>query len=239
MGADVLHGAQEETTVSDQGDDLDSLDLSERYRASGEARGMVADDIDFGDDDADPEDGDEEDGDDEEDDEDDDLDDAAEDEIDLTVALYREDGAPVAQALTKDVANDLDELIAQLRRMPGDNGATGLVSLVEEIFLVVRVRGSAVQVLLSDATAAYDWPIARDVADFLGIGEDELPDPEEDDETVPLGDVDLLADQGLSAFEMTRLCDDVEETSDQLLLQLAERIRFGPQVRKVVEVSFR
>ena len=173
--------------------------------------------------------------DDDDEDEDDDLDDASPDEIDLTVAVYREDGAVVAQALSKDVANDLDDLIAQLRRMPGDSGAIGMVSLVEEIFVLVRVRGAKVQVLLSDAAAALDWPIARDVADFLGV--DELPDPDED-EAAPLGDLNMLADQGLSQFELSRICDDLEEPSDQLLLDIADRNRVGPQVRRVVESTF-
>nr|WP_090596174.1 tRNA adenosine deaminase-associated protein [Auraticoccus monumenti] len=199
---------------------------------------MVADDIDF-EDDEDTEDVDEDEDDDLDDDDDDededDLDDAAADEIDLTVAVYREDGAVVAQALPKEVANDLDDLIAQLRRMPGDSGAIGMVSLVEEIFVLVRVRGATVQVLLSDAAAALDWPIARDVADFLGV--DELPDPDED-EAAPLGDLGMLADQGLSQFELSRICDDLDEPSDQLVLDIADRIRVGPQVRRVVESSF-
>ncbi|SDD14299.1 tRNA adenosine deaminase-associated protein [Auraticoccus monumenti] len=224
--------------MGDHEDDMDSLDLSERFRASGEARGMVADDIDF-EDDEDTEDVDEDEDDDLDDDDDDededDLDDAAADEIDLTVAVYREDGAVVAQALPKEVANDLDDLIAQLRRMPGDSGAIGMVSLVEEIFVLVRVRGATVQVLLSDAAAALDWPIARDVADFLGV--DELPDPDED-EAAPLGDLGMLADQGLSQFELSRICDDLDEPSDQLVLDIADRIRVGPQVRRVVESSF-
>ena len=44
----------------------------------------------------------------------------------------------------------------------------GFVSLVEEVFVIARVRGQHVQVLLSDGSAAGDWPIARDVADYLG-----------------------------------------------------------------------
>ena len=86
-------------------------------------------------------------------DDDDDLEDAAEDEIDFVLAAYREDGQPYVQALAKDLANDFDELIIQLRRLPGDAGALGFVSLVEEVFVIVRVRGQHVQVLLSDADA--------------------------------------------------------------------------------------
>ena len=102
------------------------------------------------------------------DDDDDDPEDAAEDEIDFVLAAYREDGQPYVQSLAKDLANDLDELIVQLRRLPGDAGAIGFVSLVEEVIVIVRVRGQHVQVLLSDETAAAEWPIARDVADYLG-----------------------------------------------------------------------
>ena len=85
-----------------------------------------------------------------------DLEDAAEDEIDFVLAAYREDGQPYVQSLGKDLANDLDELIVQLRRLPGDAGALGFVSLVEEVFVITRVRGQHVQVLLSDAAAASD-----------------------------------------------------------------------------------
>lgn len=216
--------------MGDHEDSMDSLDLSERFRASGEARGMVADDIDFEDDD-DPSDDDHDD----DDDEDDDLEDAADDEVDLAVAVYREDGVAVAQAMPIDVANDLDELIAHLRRVPGDAGAVGMVSLVEEVFVLARVRGTRVQVLLSDAAAALDWPLARDVADFLDV--DDLPD-DEDDDPHPLGDLDLLADQGVSSFELGRICDDLDEGSDQLVLGIADRMRVGAQVRRVVETSF-
>ncbi len=142
--------------------------------------------------DVDPDvDDDDEEDDDLDDDEDDDLEDALDEEIDFVIAAYREDGQPYVQALAKDLANDLDELIVQLRRLPGDGGATGFVSLVEELFVIVRVRGQHVQVLLSDAGAATDWPIARDVADFLG---EEITDDEDEDE--PMGDLAILADLG-------------------------------------------
>ena len=105
---------------------------------------------------------------------DDDLDDAAPDEIDFVLAAYREDGQPMVQALAADLANDLEELIVQLRRLPWRCGCRGFVSLVEEVFVIARVRGQHVQLLLSDGGAATEWPIARDVADMLG---EEIPRP--------------------------------------------------------------
>ena len=163
---------------------------------------------------------------------DDEPEDAADDEIDFVLAAYREDGQPYVQALAKDLANDLDELIVQLRRLPGDAGALGFVSLVEEVFVIARVRGPHVQVLLSDGTAANEWPIARDVADYLG---EEIPD--EEDESEPMGDLGLLADLGLSDFDMGAIIDDLDMGSDEMLVAVAERIKLNPQFQKAAETA--
>ena len=158
--------------------------------------------------------------------EDDDLDDypddATEDDIDLVVALYREDGAPVALALDYDLANDLEELIRQLTRLPGDSGADGWVSITGEFFVLCRVRGRSVEVLLSDVTAANDWPIARDVVDYLGV---ELPDPDGDSE--PLGDFSMLVDQGVAEFDLEQIASDLDEDSDQLVRQIVDLMKFS------------
>lgn len=158
------------------------------------------------------------------DDGDDDLEDATEDDVDLVVAVYREDGEPQVVPLDFDLANDLDELIRQLSRLPGDSGADGFVSVAGDFFVIVRVRGRGVEVLLSDAGAANDWPIARDVVDFLG---EELPDDE--DESAPMGDLEMFAASGLGAFELEAIATDYDEDSANLVMQIAERLRIGPE----------
>ncbi|MGC3954886.1 MAG: tRNA adenosine deaminase-associated protein [Propionicimonas sp.] len=164
-------------------------------------------------------------------DEDDDYpEDATEEDIDLVLALYREDGQPVVLPLEAELANDFDGLITQLRRVPGDAGALGLVSLATEVFLLVRVRGKHVQVLLSDVGAAEDWPIARDVVDYLGL---ELPD-EDDDDAYPVGDLELLADSGLHDFELEAIASNYDEDSVTLLEQIANRIKFGGEFTRAV-----
>ncbi|HEY5822015.1 MAG TPA: tRNA adenosine deaminase-associated protein [Propionibacteriaceae bacterium] len=175
-----------------------------------------------------------EDLDDDEDEDDDDLEDATDEEIDFVIAAYREDGQPYVQALANDLANDLEELIVQLRRLPGDAGAVGFVSLVEELFVIVRVRGQHVQVLLSDGGAAGDWPIARDVADLLN---EDIDDDEDDDE--PMGDLSILADLGVSDFDMTAIADNLDLSSDQMLIEIAEKIKINPQFRTAAEAAFR
>jgi putative tRNA adenosine deaminase-associated protein len=162
-----------------------------------------------------------------------DLEDAAEDEIDFVLAAYREDGQPYVQSLGKDLANDLDELIVQLRRLPGDAGALGFVSLVEEVFVITRVRGQHVQVLLSDAAAASDWPIARDVADYLG----EEPLEEDEEEGEPIGDLGIVADLGLSDFDMGAIIDNLDLSSVDMLIDIADKIKLNPQFRKAAEAA--
>lgn len=163
------------------------------------------------------------------DDDDDYPEDATEDDIDVVVALYREDGQPVALALDLGLANDLDAMITQLRRVPGDAGAVGMVSIAEEVFVLVRVRGKRVQVFCSDAAAAEDWPIARDVSDFLDA---ELPDETEDG--YPIGDSDILADVGLPDFELEAMAEDYDEDTSALLERIATKVSFGSEFAKVM-----
>lgn len=164
------------------------------------------------------------------DEEDDDLEEATEDDVDLVVALYREDGRATAVPLDFDLANDLDELIRQLTRLPGDSGADGWVSVGGEFFVICRVRGRTVEVLLSDATAALEWPIARDVIDFLGAEY-----PEDDDEPEPVGDMEMYAASGLSAFEMETIATDYDEDSDVLLSRIAEKLKIDDQFQHAAD----
>jgi len=166
---------------------------------------------------------------------DDDLEDAAEDEIDYVLAAYREDGQLRVQSLELDLANDLDALIEQLRRLPGDAGSLGFVSLVEEVFVIVRVRGQHVQALLSDSAAASDWPIAHDVLDFLG---EDVDEPEDDEDGELVGDLDMLADLGLSEFELGTIVDDLDLSSDQMLGAIADRININPEFAQATEAAF-
>ncbi|WP_035757434.1 tRNA adenosine deaminase-associated protein [Granulicoccus phenolivorans] len=203
----------------DDDEEYDSFDLS-RDDDRADTDDAAAGDQDDADDDLD-------------DDYDDDfIDDALADDIDLVIGAYREDGQPVAVAMNLDLANDLDELINQLRRQPADAGVIGFVSLVEDVFVIVRVRGRNVQALLSDAGAANDWPIARDVADFLG---EDPPEDDEDDDSAPMGDIGILADLGVREEEMELICEDFDSSSTELLMRIADRIGMGAAFNRALE----
>lgn len=205
-----------EDDLDDSADAVDGLDDDSDLDG-----GVIPDDYDELGDDEDEDVDDLEDDDDDDDDEDD-YEDATVDEIDFVVALYREDGVPVATELAPQMANDLEELIDQLRRLPGDAGALGVVSITGEFFVLCRVRGRNTQVLLNDSIAANDWPIARDVVDYLGI---EVPDPDGDSE--PLGDFGMLVDQGVSELDLEQIAGDLDEDSDQLVHRLVDLMKFS------------
>ena len=114
--------------------------------------------------------------------------------VDFALVAFREEGVWQLQELDPERAADLDGFAAELRRYPGDGGSLGLVSIDEDFFLMVRVLGAEVRILLSDVTAATDWPIARSVVEHLELP---LPDDEEDQE--PAGDLGIVADLGMHA----------------------------------------
>jgi putative tRNA adenosine deaminase-associated protein len=144
------------------------------------------------------------------------------DGVDFALAAYREDGAWTVQELAHDVIEEIDTLAAALRRFPGDGGAVGLVAVDEDFFVIVRVAGPTTRVLLSDITAADEWELASSAVEFLG-----LPMPEDEDDQVPAGDLDLLGDLGMHAMDMGVLLDDFDLYPDEMLSDVARRLGFG------------
>lgn len=151
--------------------------------------------------------------------------------IDFAVVAYREEGQWQVEQIVFDQIEDIDSLANELRRWPGDGGALGMVSVDEDFFLLVRVAGATSKVLLSDITAATDWPIARSAVEFL-----DLPLPEDEDDQVPAGDIDILTDLGMGAMDMSALLDDYDLYPDEMLGDIASRIGFGAQFDEVVGV---
>jgi putative tRNA adenosine deaminase-associated protein len=99
-----------------------------------------------------------------------------------------------------------------------------LVSVAEEFFLVVRVLGDEVRLLLSDVYAAEEWPLGLDALERLGI-----PSPEDDDsdDPQPAGDLRILEDFGVGPVDLELLLDDEELWPDEQLATIATRLGFG------------
>lgn len=154
------------------------------------------------------------------------------DGVDFALAAYREEGEWQLDEIAHAFLEDVETLAGALRRFPGDGGALGLVAVDEDFFLLLRVAGPDVRVLLSDVTAADEWELARSAVEHL-----QLPMPEEDDEPAPAGDLDILGDLGMTAMDMGVLVDDEDLYPDEMLSEVARRLGFGPLFDEAVGLT--
>ncbi len=151
---------------------------------------------------------------------------------DFAVAAYREEGQWVVESLPPRVADSLDSLVLSLRQQPAEGGSVGMVSVADDFFVAVRVVGDDEEILLSDVTAAHDWPLAQEVLERL-----ELPMPEGDEleEIQPAGDLTIFEDLGLPPREIASLCSDAELFPDEMLGSIAARLGFGEDFERAID----
>ncbi|MGH8867035.1 MAG: tRNA adenosine deaminase-associated protein [Actinomycetes bacterium] len=152
---------------------------------------------------------------------------------DFVVVVSRDEGRWAASTPPLRVGDDLDALVAAMRQEWSDVGTFGFVSVAEDFFVTVRVGTHGdVHLLLSDSTAALEWPIARQVLDRLG-----LPVPSDDDldDMQPAGDLGLFADLGLGAGEVEDLLGDIESFPDEMLSDIAGRLGFGDVFERALD----
>ena len=152
---------------------------------------------------------------------------------DFAVVVYREDDRWVASMLPNRVGHDLDALVDATRRQAADGGAIGFVSVEDDFFVAVRIRGQEVSLLLSDVTAAGESPIAGEVLEALDLP---LPGPE-DERIEPAGDMQIFSDLGLKAMELGALCDDQELYPDEMLDSIAARLGFAEPYRRALNAA--
>lgn len=152
--------------------------------------------------------------------------------VDFALVAYREENLWRLDPIPKERLHDVEALAAELRRWPGDFGSLGLVAFDEDFFVLVRVVGADVRVLLSDVTAATEWVIARSALELL-----EIPLPDDDDDQEPAGDLGILSDLGLSAMAMGALLDDYDLYPDEILGEVAHKLGFGELYDDVVGAS--
>ena len=97
--------------------------------------------------------------------------------------------------------------------------------------MVIRVLGAHISMFLSDVTCAIDYEVA---ADFLELCD--LDSPDEEDEPLPVGHLDILADLGVNQMELSALCDDAELFPDEQLEAIASRLGFAEQFSELLEL---
>jgi len=140
---------------------------------------------------------------------------------DISVIAWHEDGRWSVAELETD---DLTEIIDRLKGQHTNGGAVALLSVNEDFFIVARALGTNLQMMISDVTFALEDDLAADLVDVL-----DLPFPEEDDESQPGGDIDLLVDLGMNVMEIEALASDPELFPDEAVSAIAHRLGFGAQ----------
>jgi putative tRNA adenosine deaminase-associated protein len=152
---------------------------------------------------------------------------------DFSVVVFREDDAWEAELLPAALTESLDGLIHALRQQPSIGGTIGLAAVGDDFFVALRVIGSQVSVFLSDLTASVDWPLARQVLDYLDI-----PIPEDDDDldqVFPAGDLSIFADLGIDEMELGALSGDLDMYPYEVLESIARRLGFGPALKRALD----
>ena len=150
--------------------------------------------------------------------------------VDFAVVVFREEGQWQVGSLPHKAATELPALLHAVRQQPSEGPTFAICSYGDDFFLVIRPDGDDVRLMISDATAAADWPVAREALDLV-----DEPQPDEDEAAAPAGDLDIFADLGIDSMELVAVCSDLEAYPDEMLGQVAARIGFGPQFESVVD----
>ena len=153
----------------------------------------------------------------------------AEDDVDFAVAAYHDEGRWWVVELNPRLGEDVGDLSEALGRFPSDVGVLGLVSMNDDFFVIVRRSGTQVRVMLSDVTAIDDWPLAGGVADLIDLTVDSG-----DGDAQAVGDMEILSDLGMTAFDLGELCDDADLYPDDVLFDVAERLGFAGELEAVL-----
>jgi putative tRNA adenosine deaminase-associated protein len=147
---------------------------------------------------------------------------------DFAIEAWHEDGRWSIASLPDP--DDLTHIIDRLKKQQTNGGAVALIAIDDEFFLAIRVLGTHVKFFISDVTCAIDYEVA---AEFLDLAD--IDQPEEDDEPLPAGDLDIFADLGLHSMELSTLCDDADLFPDEQIEAIANRLGFSDQLTELLE----
>jgi putative tRNA adenosine deaminase-associated protein len=148
--------------------------------------------------------------------------------VDFGCIAWHEDGRWSVNTLasTRDIGSIIDSIKAQQT----NGGAIALIAIEDEFVIIARALGDQMQMMISDVTYALDYEVAAELVEIL-----DLEFPEEEDESQPAGDLDLLNDLGVSEMELLSILDDSELYPDEQLEAIANRLGFGEQFNQVIE----
>ena len=148
--------------------------------------------------------------------------------VDFGCIAWHEDGRWSVNSLTS--TRDIGSVIDSIKAQQTNGGAIALIAIEDEFVIIARALGDQMQMMISDVTYALDYEVAAELIEVL-----DLEFPEDEDESQPGGDLDLLNDLGVSEMELLSILDDTELYPDEQLEAIANRLGFGEQFNQVIE----
>jgi putative tRNA adenosine deaminase-associated protein len=153
----------------------------------------------------------------------------------FAVAAHREGPEWRMEPLPPTVLDDLGVLLSALRSQPPEGGPFVVACVEDEFFVIARLDGRRISLLLSDLTASVEFPLAEQA--MTRLGEDPPADDELDD-AFPVGDLELFTDLELSEDEMEDILDDIDAPPDELLDVIMERIELDDAYARAIDVAW-
>src|SRR6478609_7296534 len=144
----------------------------------------------------------------------------------FAIAAFRDGPQWRVEPLPPTVLDDLSVLLSALRSQPPEGGPFVVACVDEEFFVVARQDGRRISLLLSDITAAVEFPLAEQAMARLG---EDPPADDELDEMWPVGDLELFTDLGLTEEEMEDILDDLDALPEEMLETIADRLDIADQ----------
>lgn len=166
-----------------------------------------------------------------------------EDEVDFAVVAYREEGRWHVDPLPTAAVDTWDGFRRTVAGRSGETGVLGFASIDESALVVLRLTGGGQQVLLSDIETADYLVFADDLVEQLRRTDpavDEMvesTDFGEAEDPVPVGDLGLLVDLGLSADDLRDLCEDLGGEPEDLLDEIGEALGLGASLADAVDAA--
>jgi putative tRNA adenosine deaminase-associated protein len=153
----------------------------------------------------------------------------------FAVVAFRDGELWRVEPLPPAVLADLGVLLSALRSQPPEGGPFVIACVEDEFFVIARQEGRRVMLLLSDLTAAVEFPLAEQAIARLG---EDPPADDELDEVWPVGDLELFGDLGLPEEEMEDILDDLDALPDEMLDTIVERLGIGEQYTAATEAAW-
>lgn len=151
------------------------------------------------------------------------------------VAAFHEGPQWRVEPLPPAVLEDLSVLLSALRSQPPEGGPFVVACVEDEFFVIARQDGRRISLLLSDLTAAVEFPLAEQAMTRLG---EDPPADDELDEIWPVGDLELFSDLGLREEEMEEILDDLDALPEEMLDSIVDRLDIADEFTQATEAAW-